>query len=68
MAAIVFFQTKNLLKDLRYQLKIFKFTLDTGLTFAKKIPALVNLQVTNINGTNYVQQKEESMPKKLPET
>jgi hypothetical protein len=53
MTAHCFLQTKNLLKALRYQLKKFKFTLETGLAFAKKIPSVVNLWVTNINRTNY---------------
>jgi hypothetical protein len=48
-----FFQTKNLLKAFRNQLKMFKSTLGIGLAFTKKIPALVNLCVTNINGTNH---------------
>jgi hypothetical protein len=38
---------------------MFKFTLDTGLAFAKNIPALVNLWVINMDGKDYYYRKEE---------
>jgi hypothetical protein len=50
---IDFFKTKKLLKALRYQIKLFKSTLDRGLAFAKKIPAIVNLWVINMDGKDY---------------
>jgi hypothetical protein len=46
-----------------------KSTLDRVLGFAKKIPALVNLWVINMNQYEWQKQlkkKEEPMPKKLP--
>ncbi len=43
-----------------------KSTLDRVLGFAKKIPALVSLWVDNENGKNYLKEKEEPMPLKLP--
>jgi hypothetical protein len=45
-----------------------KSTLDRVLGFAKKIPELVNLWVDNVNGKNYLKEKEELMPMKLPKT
>jgi hypothetical protein len=38
------------------------------LAFAKKMPALMNPWVTNMNGKNYQNKKEEFMLIKLPET
>ncbi len=45
-----------------------KSTLDRVLGFAKKIPALANLWVDNVNGKNYLKEKEEPMLLKLPKT
>jgi hypothetical protein len=45
---------------------MFKPTLERGLTFAKKIPALVNLWVINMDGKVYLKRKEELVPMKLP--
>jgi hypothetical protein len=42
--------------------------LDRGLTCAKRIPALMKLWITNMNGKNYYKRKEEFMPMALPET
>ncbi len=50
------FHRKKLPRVLRYQLKILKSTLDRGLACAKRILALMNLWVTNMNGKN--QEKE----------
>jgi hypothetical protein len=47
---LIFFKTKKLLNVLRYQLKMFKSTVDKGLAFAKNIPALVKLWVINMDG------------------
>ncbi len=55
------FQTKKFLNALRYQLKVFKSTLDRSLACANKIPALVNLLVISMNGKNYQKRKEEPM-------
>jgi hypothetical protein len=63
-----FFHIKKLPRVLRYQLKIFKSTLDRGLACAKRKPALMKIWVTNMNGKNYKKRKEESMPMALPET
>ncbi len=49
---MIFFQTKKFLKDLRYQLMLFRFTFNRGLALAKT-SALVYLQVININGKSY---------------
>ncbi len=65
---LIFFQTKKLLKAFIYQFKMLKSTLDRVLGFAKQIPALVNLWVDNLNGKNYLKEKEEPMPMKLPNT
>jgi hypothetical protein len=46
--------------------KMLKSTLDRVLAFAKKIPALVNLRVINMNGKNYLKRKVEPIPMKLP--
>jgi hypothetical protein len=45
-----------------------KSTLDRGLAFVKKVPALVNLWVANMSGKNYLLKKGELMPTKQPET
>jgi hypothetical protein len=50
---MIFLNNKKLLKALRYQLKMFKSTLEIGLAFAEKIPALVNLWVINMDGKVY---------------
>jgi hypothetical protein len=55
------FQTKKFINALRYQLKVFKSTLDRSLAFAKKIPALVNLWVISMNGKNYQKKNEEPL-------
>ncbi len=65
---IDFFLTKKLLKAVIYQFKMLKSPLDRVLGFAKKIPALVNLWVNNVNGKNYLKEKEEPLPMKLPKT
>jgi hypothetical protein len=53
---VIYFKQKKFLNALRYQLKVFKSTLDRRLAFAKKIPALVNLCM---KGKNYQKKKEE---------
>ncbi len=68
MCPLIFFQTKKLHKDLSYQFKMLKSTLDRVLGFAKKTPALVNLWVINMNGKNNLKKKEEPLPKKLHKT
>jgi hypothetical protein len=51
--SIDLFETKKLLKALRYQLKMLKSILNRVLAIAKKIPVLVNLSVKNMKGKNY---------------
>jgi hypothetical protein len=63
-----FFHIKKLPKILRYQLNILKLTLNRGLACDKRIPALMKLWITNMNGKNYYKRKEEFMPMALPET
>jgi hypothetical protein len=46
------FKTKKFLNALRYQLKVFRSTLDRSLAFANKIPALLNFWVISMNGKN----------------
>jgi hypothetical protein len=46
------FQTKKFLNALRYQLMVFRSTLDRSLAFANKIPALLNFWVISMNGKN----------------
>jgi hypothetical protein len=55
---IDFFQTRKLLKAFRYQLKMLKPTLGKALAFAKKIPALLNLWVINMNGKTTKREKK----------
>jgi hypothetical protein len=63
-----FVSYKKFLNALRYQLKMFKSTLDKGLAFAKKSLALVNFWVSNMNGKNYWKRKEEPRLLKLLKT
>jgi hypothetical protein len=62
------FQTKKFINALRFQLEVLKSTLDRVLALPKKIPALVNLWVISMNGTNYQQRKEEPMLMKMFKT
>jgi hypothetical protein len=65
---VIFFHIKKLPKVLRYQLNILKSTLDRGVACGKRIPALMKLWTTNMNGKNYYKRKEEFVPMSLPET
>jgi hypothetical protein len=50
---IAFFQPKKLLKAFRYQLKMLKVHFELRFGLCKKMPALMNPWVTNMNGKNY---------------
>ncbi len=50
---IDFFKLKKLLKAFRYQLKMLKVHFELRFSFYKKMPALMDHWVTNMNGKNY---------------
>jgi hypothetical protein len=59
MGTQCFFHAKKLPRVLRYQLKIIlKPTLDRGLACAKRIPALMNLWVTDVNAKTTKREKK----------
>jgi hypothetical protein len=51
--SIAFFQPKKLLQAFRYQLKMLKAHFELRFGLCKKMPALMDPWVTNMNGKNY---------------